>query len=667
MKPWGLRWALRALTPAVVLLCGGAVAWGYFSTTGSGSAQASVAGLTAPSAVTATQTGNSVTVTWSAASVTSGTAVDGYRVTRSDNTTICGSPTLVTVLTCTDSAPLGGSATYTVTAVFRTWTASATSASGSTLSAPSITSSPPSDSNSQSASFAFSGGGGATYACQLDGSAFTTCTSPATYSNLAAGSHTFGVRAVSGGSTGPVSSDTWLIDTTAPTQGISLAAGATNAALSGSTLYYRGSVAGSFQLTDTVSDAGSGPASATFAALGASGFTHAAETISTPTGGPYTSSAISWTANPTNPAPLTVTGADGAGNTIATSLTFVSDTTPPTSGALQVNGTTATSGGSSSTIANSTSFPINARTDYTDAGSGLASSVLTVQSESLSGSTCGTAGSGGPFTTATVISATTQPSGILAGYCYLYTLTGTDNVGNRAAVHTTVEDDLAGFTVTTQPATATAGTSTGSTSVVLTATKNGATDTAYTGGTLSWSGASNSPSGVAPTLPTSATWSSGVAKFGLTLVKAESATLSVTDGTRTAQLSPITVAPGAASHVAWTGTTTTSSAGVPSPCLFACAYATSGSFGNAKTWTSFVSVTDADGNVVRNLSTAPTVTLSLQLLASGTESPTTLSIPTTGPATSSATVKYTSPGSGSFSDTLTAASLGLTSATATFK
>ena len=50
-----------------------------------------------------------------------------------------------------------------------------------------------------------------------------------------------------------------------------------------------------------------------------------------------------------------------------------------------------------------------------------------------------------------------QPSGIVAGYCYVYTLTGTDNVGNTATLSTTVVDSLVTFRVTSQPSTATAG------------------------------------------------------------------------------------------------------------------------------------------------------------------------------------------------------------------
>ena len=37
------------------------------------------------------------------------------------------------------------------------------------------------------------------------------------------------------------------------------------------------------------------------------------------------------------------------------------------------------------------------------------------------------------------ITGTTQPSGIRGGYCYLYTLTGTDHVGNTDSVKITIK------------------------------------------------------------------------------------------------------------------------------------------------------------------------------------------------------------------------------------
>lgn len=648
-----------------VLLTHTSGALAYFSATGTGTAQATVATINGPSGVTAVQGGSSITVAWNAATLSSGGAVQGYSVKRSDGTTICGSPTLVTTLSCTDSSVPSGTYTYTVTAIYNSWDSTATSAGFTVLTAPTIGSEPPSVSNSTSASLSFSGGNGNSYQCQLDGGAYVTCTSPTSYSALSQGSHMFNVRAANGSSSGPATSYSWLVDTVAPTQSLALASGVSGAYLSGSTLYYKGNVAGSFKVVDTVSDSGSGPASANFPNTATTGWTHTAETVTTPSGGPYTSGSFSWTASPTNPAAYTVTGADVAGNTSPASLTFVSDTTAPTGGALTVNGTAASSGGSTSQATNSTSFTIASRTDYTDSGSGLRSSVLTVQSESLSGSTCGSLGSGGPFTSPTTVTGTTQPSGIVAGYCYVYMLTGTDNVGNVASITTTVVDNVLSFSVTTQPTSVTAGTATGSSAVVLTAVKNGATDTTYAGATLTWSGAASSPSGSAPTLPTSATWSSGKATFGITLVKAGTATLTVTDSIRSGTFGAITVSPGAASQVAWANVS--SPAGVPSPCLFTCTY--SSGFGSSQTWTAYVSITDSLGNIVNAIGTGHTVVVTLGGTAKGSTtpvSPASFVIPSAGAAQATTSIQYKSPASGTYTDTLSAAATGYTSASASF-
>jgi YVTN family beta-propeller protein len=232
-----------------------------------------------------------------------------------------------------------------------------------------------------------------------------------------------------------------------PTQSLTLAAGASDAYVNGTTVYYAGNAAGSLKLSAAVTAyATATPASASFPAIATTGWTHNAEAVATPSGGPFTSSTFSWSQNPTNPSGYSITGTDSNGTTVNTPLSFVNDTTAPTGGALSVNGTAATGGGSSS-LTDSSSFTIGSRTDYTETQSstqsGLRSSTLSVQSEAMSGSvpgagSCGAPGSGGPFTVPTTITSTTQQAGILAGYCYLYTLTGTDNVGNTTSISTTV-------------------------------------------------------------------------------------------------------------------------------------------------------------------------------------------------------------------------------------
>ena len=259
------------------------------------------------------------------------------------------------------------------------------------------------------------------------------------------------------GNTGMSLPRTFSVDVTRPTDALSLAAAPApvGAFMTGNTVYYRGIAPGSFTLLDSVTDAGSGPASATFPAIATTGWVHPAVTVSSPNGGPY-GSAYSWTANPSGPVPQTVKGTDTAGNaSLGTAVTFTNDSTAPTGGALTVNGLAATAAGSSR-YASSLPFSIDTRTDYSaDSGSGFKSSVLTIQSfhlpptpDGIASGVCGAAG--GAFPSPTTISGLGQPNGIVKGYCYRYTLTGTDNVGNTASVSVTIKVDATppGTTIT---------------------------------------------------------------------------------------------------------------------------------------------------------------------------------------------------------------------------
>ena len=94
---------------------------------------------------------------------------------------------------------------------------------GGSLATPSITVKPANPTNSQSASFTYTDSSTITkFQCQLDGGAWTDCGTVKTgssisYSGLAAGSHTFQVRAVYNSTTSSPCSYTWVIDRTAPT------------------------------------------------------------------------------------------------------------------------------------------------------------------------------------------------------------------------------------------------------------------------------------------------------------------------------------------------------------------------------------------------------------------------------------------------------------------
>ena len=209
-------------------------------------------------------------------------------------------------------------------------------------------------------------------------------------------------------------------DATPPTNSISLSSVSGGAFLSGTTVYYRGSAAGSLRLTNAVADAGSGPASSATATLSGTttGWTHSPSTVSTPSGGPYVSNPFSWTAGTTSGPGEAVTGRDVAGNSAVTNLTFTNDSTAPTAGTITY------ADGFTSGASVSISF-----TTGTDAGSGIATRRLQRAVATLNGTACATFGSftdigaDGP--------ASPYVDGSLQHGCYQYRYVVTDRVGNQ--------------------------------------------------------------------------------------------------------------------------------------------------------------------------------------------------------------------------------------------
>ena len=216
-----------------------------------------------------------------------------------------------------------------------------------------------------------------------------------------------------------------MVDTTAPSAPTGFTfSGLTNSYYpgAGTTVYFKGGAVGGFTATASGStDADTGIASYTYGAIAGTGWANAA--------GAYTFTA----ASPTGTGPVTATNNAGLAGSSA-SFTAQVDGTAPSGGAFSANGTAASGGGSSSYLNSGTTLTINGRTDYTDGGSGLASSTLTMQTATLSGNTCSAYGA-----PATIAGTTAQT--VATAHCYLLTLTGTDNVGNAASITTTVMVD----------------------------------------------------------------------------------------------------------------------------------------------------------------------------------------------------------------------------------
>ena len=227
-------------------------------------------------------------------------------------------------------------------------------------------------------------------------------------------------------------------DSTAPVNHLSLS-GQTGGGsfVSGTTVYYRGSVAGSFTITNALSDAGAGPAASTFAPLQGTltGWTHTGSTVTTPSGGPYVSTAFAWTAGTTSSPTELITGLDAVSNgNTGTQLTFVNDSTAPS--------VTATVIGQSSNA--SVSGYVQKGAGYfvyanaTDSASGVASVTANVGGVTTGQTAVTLSSAGGPFTapggasyayrSAQLTSNASQSDGAVS-----YTVNATDAVGNTSA------------------------------------------------------------------------------------------------------------------------------------------------------------------------------------------------------------------------------------------
>jgi prepilin-type N-terminal cleavage/methylation domain-containing protein len=229
---------------------------------------------------------------------------------------------------------------------------------------------------------------------------------------------------------------TITLDSGVPTNSLTLAsspapAGSYMAGANG-TLFYKQNAASSFSLVNAVSDTGSGPASASFPAISTAGWTHAAETVSTPTGGPYQSSTYSWNAGAGAPgaAPTTFTGSDNAGNTSTTVLAFTPDNASPTGAVTSPTaGAAYRSGTWTGSITGTASDAV---------GSGVRQVLVSVK-DTTSGKCADATGAftvSGCTTNFVAVSGTTSWSfaeavgNLTAGHSYTVTVQTTDNVGN---------------------------------------------------------------------------------------------------------------------------------------------------------------------------------------------------------------------------------------------
>lgn len=630
---------------------GGTSAWAYWTTFGAGTGSATTGTLNAPSAPVANITApGAVHLTWTGSTLSTGAPAQGYYVTRSSGPapSTCGTPaTPLSAVTCDDTAVADGTYSYTVTAVYHSWTA--TSGSSNTVTVvndvtpPTVTSAAlagtsPSKASSVSWTVTFSevvtGADAADFSLTnvgLGGTPAVTVVTPvsgSTYTVTAStgtGDGTLRLNVLNNGSVFDTASNalsgatftgaTYTIDRTAPT--VTLAS--TPSSPNGANAWFKSTV----MWTPSGSD------------LNGISSCQAALPYSTPD---------------SVAASVTRTCTDTAGNVGTGTSTFKYDGTAP-SGSV-------TSPASAATVLGS-SVPV-ASTNAADSTSGVASVQFQVKPASS-----GTFADIGPANT-TAPYATTWDTTTVANGSYLLQTVVTDAAGNTStSASTTVSVNNANTFVVSNPGSQIAGVAFGGPTLQLQVNGVNASTfagAAYTGSkAITFSGPSTSPSGTAPTYPSTVTFTNGLATLpagAITLTTAQSTTLTATMSADSiaGTSGGFTVVAGGAAKVAFTSTT-----GSFVGCLFTC---NKTALGNNATGTAKISLTDALGNIVSNRSTATTVTV---LTTGGALSPTSPSflLPTTGLA-ESASFSWTE-GFANYTDTVTAKSTGFTDAVAVLK
>ncbi len=605
LLPGGLTGAVLAVGLIVATASGTALA--YFTTTGAGSTSAGISKLTTPTISSATPAvGGTVALSWAAVTPPGSGAVT-YRVTRDGGAPAGNCPSSsspATVTSCTDSGLTVSTHSYEVTAKWRSWSATSSTATAK------ITVGPATHLDLKAASSTPTAGvtNNLTITAQDENDATVT-----TYTG--AKSLTFsGASASPGGNTPTVtnSSGTQVNFGTATPINFTLGVASVSSSKNGVMRLYR-SGATTIDVTDGTISSSPDPTLTVVAAATSKIVLGVTKT--------------SQTAGETNAA--TVTVADTYGNPIPSytgskSLTFTGGLT--------------SGGGNVSTVTNSSGTPVAfGSSTAIDFNAGVAS---------VSGETNGLM--------------TLYKSGS-------NNLKVTDGSLTSAQVTVSVAAATASrLSLSAASTTPTAGANDNLTMTAF--DPYGNTATSYTGAkNLTFSGSSASPNGTLPTVFNSAgtainfgsataiTFSSGAAsgsssKNGvMKLNRSGAASISVSDGTiSTSTPLAVTVKAGSASRLAFSNVTI--SAGVlGSTCLFTCSVT---GLGNSGTVKARVNVTDTLGNTVEGVGNSHAVKITS---TGGTIGGTPLAIASSGPAESSGEFTYTAPASGNFSNTITAA------------
>ncbi len=623
MKPRALTRLAVVCAAAIALVSGSALA--YYSAAGGGTAAAAVTTLTAPTISAATAaSGGTVTLTWKAVSAPNGGTVT-YYVTRNNGEPAGTCPGVAepeTMTTCVDNGLNPGTYEYKVTALWSSW--SKTSA----VSSAKVTVGPVAKFTISGSTTTPSTGAGVNLTITAKDAAGSTVT---TYT----GSHSFTFA-------GAESSAEGKAPTVVNASSVATAFGnATALTFTSGVAAASSSKNGYLQIYD--------PGEAQITATEGSLTTPVPLVLNVlPTASRFVLSAATTTPTAGTPDALTIKAYDAYGNpstnyTGTKSLTF--------------SGPAASPGGNIATVESSAEKQVNV---------GTATSIV--------------------FSEGVAVAGGETPGGELIAY-----KSGAATL--KAAEGSTVTTPTAlSLTVSAAPAasltlTASATTLLTTASVNLTTTAKdayGNTATSYTGAknlTFAATGTASetSPGGSVPGVVNSAgtsvgfgsvtaiTFTNGVATVAssknglLRLYTPGSASITVSDGTLTSAAVAFTVTTGAAKRV--TITELTISAGAKStPCFYTCAVT---SLGNSGTISGTFTITDEYGNPISNIGSGKTVTVAATGTSGSTVTGSPLTVSSTGTATTTTSFTYKAPASGTYSNTITASSTSMTSATIT--
>jgi hypothetical protein len=613
---------LLAAGVAVTLLVAvaiGSSALAFFSSEGSGSASAAVTKLNAPAVSAATAAaGGFVTLTWGAVTPP-GAGTVTYYVTRdgADAAGTCpidSAPTAV--LTCKDSGVPIGEHTYRVTAVWETWTAVSTTKTATVT-------------IGETTRFTIAGN---TATPAAGGSVNLTITAKdvnnATVTTYT-GSHPL---VFAGASASPANN----LPTVSNSSGTAVAFGSATA------LTFTAGVATISSTKNGVLKifkAGSASITASEGALTTP--TPLALTVSHAAAAKYVLAAESTTPAAGAADNLTITTQDTYGN-LATSYTGPHNLVFSGASASPAGNLPTVTDSSNAEVAFGTATAIEFSAGVAVGGEGVGGTMDLVKT----GSTAVKA-TEGTIVTPTAVTVTVAPGA--ATKLVLTSSTATPVAGANFNLTTTAQDVF------------------------------GNTATGYIGAkSITFSGASASPSGALPTVVNSAgtvvnfgsvtalNFTLGVAAVASSkngyakMTKAGATSITASDGTLTTPTPlALTVGLGAASRLALLEPVV-SAGTIGATCFFTCPIT---GLGNAGTLKAFIGLTDSSGNAIANVGVVKTVTVTVT--SGGTISGSPLTIPATGPAVTATEFTYTSPVRGTFTHTITAASTGYTSATAT--